>query len=175
MLPTETVLQPNPRVLVVDDDAALAETIADGLCRRGYSAVPVVSSQDASRRLHEEQVDALVTDLRMPHTDGLGLLAVSKRTSPSRPVILMTAFSAVDSAVESLRQGAYHYLTKPFKVDELALFLGRALEEARVRQEAAVLRKALRDLGHVVEKLDVDFKTLSRLLEAEAGEEAKAR
>jgi two-component system response regulator HydG len=60
-------------------------------------------------------------------------------------VILMTAYSAVDSAVESIRQGAYHYLTKPFKVDELALFLERALEDSKVRREAAVLRRALRE------------------------------
>src|SRR5580704_17432605 len=57
----------------------------------------------------------------------------------------MTAFSAVDTAIESIRQGAYHYLTKPFKVDELGLFLDRALDGARVRREATALRRALRD------------------------------
>src|SRR5262249_36998520 len=57
-------------------------------------------------------------------------------------VIVMTAFSAIDSAIECIRRGAYHYLTKPFKVDELALFLGRALEEARLRRETVALRRA---------------------------------
>lgn len=134
-----------PRVLVVDDDLALAETLTDGLTERGYDAVPMGSSADAAKRLSEEPFDALVTDLRMPTVDGLGLLAVARKVAPACPVILMTAYSAVDTAVESIRQGAYHYLTKPFKVDELALFLARAIEESRVRREAMQLRRALRD------------------------------
>jgi len=134
-----------PRVLVVDDQLAMAETIADGLIEKGYDAMAIASSRDAKAMLERESVDALVTDLRMPHIDGLGLLAVSKDTAKDRPVIVMTAYSAVDSAIESIRQGAYHYLTKPFKMDELALFLERALADADLRREAAALRKALRD------------------------------
>jgi two-component system response regulator HydG len=88
--------------------------------------------------------DALVTDLRMPDIDGLELLRISRSTAPSRPVIVMTAYSAVESAIESIRQGAFHYLTKPFKLDELVLFLNRALEDFRLRREAASLRDALR-------------------------------
>ncbi len=134
------------RVLVVDDDLALAETLSDGLQDRGYRALPEGSSAAASRRLEQEpEIDALVTDLRMPGLDGIELLALSRRLNPSRPVIVTTAFSAVATAIESIRQGAYHYLTKPFTVDELALFLGRALEEARLRTEAVHLRRALRE------------------------------
>jgi two-component system, NtrC family, response regulator HydG len=133
------------RVLVVDDDLALAETLADGLEERGYVALPEGSSTEAARRLEAEDIHALVTDLRMPGLDGLGLLALSQRLDPARPVIVTTAFSDVASAIESIRQGAYHYLTKPFKVEELALFLGRALDEARLRTEAVFLRRALRD------------------------------
>ena len=133
------------RVLVVDDHAELAETIADGLSDMGYDAVAVSSSRIAAERLAEPGWDALVTDLRMPEVDGLGLLAVSRRADPARPVIVMTAYSAVDSAIESIRKGAYHYVTKPFKVGELALFLDKALDEAKVRAEAKTLRRALRD------------------------------
>src|SRR5690242_15965638 len=99
------------RVLVVDDQLAMAETIADGLADRGYEATPVASSREATTILERERIDVLVTDLRMPQIDGLGLLAISKRTDPSRPVIVMTAYSAVDTAIESIRQGAYHYMT----------------------------------------------------------------
>jgi two-component system response regulator HydG len=134
---------PKPRILVVDDDRALAETLSDGLADRGYDAVALESSREAAQRLAADGVDALVTDLRMPQLDGLGLLEISRRTAPERPVIVMTAYGAVDGAVESIRQGAYHYLTKPFKVDELALFLERALEEARLRREVRELRHAL--------------------------------
>ena len=136
---------PKPRVLVVDDDVSMAEMLTDGLAERGYDAVPLRSSREAAKRLSDEPFDALVTDLRMPDVDGLGLLAIARKVAPGCPVILMTAYSAVETAIESIRQGAYHYLTKPFKVDELALFLGRALEESRVRREAASLRRALRE------------------------------
>ena len=134
-----------PRVLVVDDDLALAETLADGLAERGFDGVACASSTEAAKRLEEEPLDALVTDLRMPDIDGIGLLARSKRAAPDRPVIVMTAYGAIESAVEAIRQGAYHYLTKPFKLDELALFLRRALEEVRVRREARNLRETLRE------------------------------
>jgi two-component system, NtrC family, response regulator HydG len=134
-----------PRVFVVDDDRVLGETLKDGLLDRGYESVAISSSKEAARRLASEDVDALVTDLRMPGVDGLGLLELSRRATPERPVIVMTAYSAVDTAIESIRRGAYHYLTKPFKVDELALFLGRALDEARLRREAVMLRRALGD------------------------------
>jgi two-component system response regulator HydG len=133
------------RVLVVDDNLEMARTLAEGLNDRGYAAVPAGSGESAAEYLRTEQVDALVTDLRMPRLDGLGLLALSRSLSPERPVIVMTAYSAVDTAVESIRQGAYHYLTKPFKTEELALFLRRALDESQLRREAASLRKTLKD------------------------------
>jgi two-component system, NtrC family, response regulator HydG len=132
------------RVLVVDDDPDLAETLADGLGDRGFEAVACSSSVDASHRLACEDFDALVTDLRMPQVDGMQLLAVSRRLSAERPVIVMTAYGAIETAVDAIRQGAYQYLTKPFGLDELALFLGRALDDARVRREARTLRATLK-------------------------------
>jgi two-component system response regulator HydG len=136
---------PGPRVLVVDDELSMAEMLADGLNERGYDAVALGSSRHAAKALEAGGVDALVTDLRMPEMDGLELLAVARDVAPDCPVIVMTAYSAVDSAIESIRRGAYHYLTKPFKVDELLLFLARALEEARVRREASALKRELRE------------------------------
>src|SRR5262249_38834994 len=117
----------------------------EGLSERGFDAIPLGSSREAARRLADEHFDALVTDLRMPQVDGLGLLAISRKLAPERPVIVMTAYSAVETAIESIRQGAFHYLMKPFKVDELALFLDRALDDARVRREALALRRSLRE------------------------------
>ena len=132
-----------PRVLVVDDEHAMAEMLADGLADHGYEAVATASSEDALRSLGEEAFDALVTDLRMPRVDGLALLAAARKRSADLPVIVMTAYGAVDSAIESIHQGASHYLTKPFKLEELVLFLDRALDERRVRREASALRAAL--------------------------------
>ncbi len=132
------------RVIVVDDNLEMARTIADGLSERGYEAAAVGSGRDALDRLASQPVDAIVTDLRMPEVDGLQVLARSRELDPDRPVIVMTAYSAIDSAVQSIRQGAYHYLTKPFKQDELALFLDRAFADLKLRREAAALKKALR-------------------------------
>ncbi|HWZ93284.1 MAG TPA: sigma-54 dependent transcriptional regulator, partial [Polyangiaceae bacterium] len=134
-----------PRILIVDDHLSMAETVADSLGENGFDAVALASSREAARRLSDEPFDALVTDLRMPELDGLELLKISRAAAPSRPVIVMTAYSAVESAIESIRQGAFHYLTKPFKFDELVLFLNRALEDSRLRYEAASLRNTLRE------------------------------
>jgi two-component system response regulator HydG len=142
-----------PRVLVVDDQRDLAETLADGLCDRGYDAIACDSSSDAAKRLGTEPFDALVTDLRMPNVDGMALLALSRQAAPERPVIVMTAYGAIETAVDAIRQGAFHYLTKPFALEELALFLGRALDDVRMRREAQSLRAALREtvgLGSLV-------------------------
>jgi two-component system response regulator HydG len=134
-----------PRVLVVDDQLAMAETLCDGLLDHGFEAVAIGSGRKAAALLLREPFDALVTDLRMPDLDGLSLLAQSRRAAPERPVLIMTAHGAIDSAIESIRQGAAHYLTKPFKLEELVIFLNRALDEARVRREASALRATLRE------------------------------
>ena len=131
------------RVLVVDDNLEMARTLCDGLGDHGYQALAVSSGAEAIARLEAGGVDAVVTDLRMPNVDGLAVLESSRRLEPGRPVIIMTAFSAIDSAVESIRRGANHYLTKPFKQDELLIFLERALGEVRLRREAAALKREL--------------------------------
>jgi two-component system response regulator HydG len=133
-----------PRVIVVDDNFEMARTVAEGLADQAYDVIAVASGQEAIRHMRDEKVDAVITDLRMPKVDGLEVLSESRKLNPDRPVIVMTAYSAIDTAVESIRQGAYHYLTKPFKQDELAIFLKRALDEVRVRHEASALKTALR-------------------------------
>jgi len=125
------------RVLVVDDDLALVDTLADGLSDLGYEVVGTGSSLEAKELLEQHTFDALLTDLRMPGLDGLGLLAVSRKLSRERPVIVMTAYSAVDAAVEAVRRGACDYLTKPFKVRELGLCLARALAKRSPPHESS--------------------------------------
>lgn len=132
-----------PHVLVIDDQLEMAETVADGLEEFGFKGTPVSNSSEALALVGQNGHDAVVTDLRMPSVDGLAILAKSRENAPDCPVIVMTAFSDVDTAVESIRRGAYHYMTKPFKVAELALFLRRALDESALRREAKVLKAAL--------------------------------
>ncbi|HEV8550951.1 MAG TPA: sigma-54 dependent transcriptional regulator, partial [Polyangiaceae bacterium] len=131
------------RVLVVDDDLGMAETVADGLAEHGFKAVAVADTRRALAAIEDASYDAMVADLRIPGSDGLTLLAKSRARAPESPVIVMTAFSEIDTAVESIRRGAYHYMTKPFQVAELALFLRRALDESALRREARSLRTAL--------------------------------
>ena len=140
-------MQPEParRVLIVDDHLEMAQTLSDGLADYSFDAVPAQSSRQALALLGQEPFDALVTDLRMPEIDGLTLLAQVRRLYPEKPVLIMTAYGAIDSAVEAIRQGAYHYLTKPFPLDELAIFLRRAVDESRLRREATALRGVLRE------------------------------
>jgi two-component system, NtrC family, response regulator HydG len=130
------------RVLVVDDDQAFADTLAEGLSGIGWQA-RAVAAQQALELVRTRDFDVLVTDLRMPEVDGLTLLGAAKQFAPECPVIIMTAFSAIDSAVECVRRGAFHYLTKPFKVAELELYLQRALETSNLRRTARDLRRAL--------------------------------
>ncbi len=128
------------KVLVVDDKREMADTLADGLADHGYAATAVGSGREALAQVTAGTVDVLVTDLRMPDLDGLALLDAVRAAMPDLPVIVMTAYGAIDSAVESIRRGAYHYLTKPFKLDELILFVERALGERALREEVQTLR-----------------------------------
>ena len=151
------------RVLIVDDHLEMAETVSEGLNEFGFQGFVASSASEAIAAVKAGEFDALVTDLRIPGTDGLELLALSRDASPERPVIVMTAFSGIDTAVESIRRGAYHYMMKPFKVAELALFLNRALEESALRREAKVLRTALHKsidkiVGRSPQMLDISCK-----------------
>jgi two-component system response regulator HydG len=114
-------------ILVVDDKLALAETIADGLTDRGYSARALASGRQALLVLERQAVDLLVVDVRMPELDGFALLEAVRQRDATIPVIMMTAYGAIDSAVEASRKGAVHYLTKPFKLDELVALIQLAL------------------------------------------------
>jgi DNA-binding NtrC family response regulator len=120
--PSETT-----RVLVVDDRLEMAETIADNLCDRGFRALAVSSGREALRVLRSERIDALVTDLRMPEVDGLNLLRASIELDPSRPVVMMTAYGTLDTAMEATGAGVFQYLIKPFRLDALVRILEQAL------------------------------------------------
>jgi two-component system, NtrC family, response regulator HydG len=116
-----------PRVLVVDDKEEMAEMLAEDLSHRGYEGMGVTSGREAIHLLRTERVDVLVTDLRMPDVDGLDLLRESLALDPSRPVIMMTGYGSVDSAMEATGSGAFHYLFKPFRLDVLVDIVNQAL------------------------------------------------
>ncbi|HEY1697016.1 MAG TPA: response regulator [Polyangiaceae bacterium] len=116
-----------PRVLVVDDKQEMADMLADDLSDRGFHGISALSGDEALRVLRTERVDVLVTDLRMPDVDGLDLLRASLALDPSRPVIMMTGYGTLDSAMEATGRGAFHYLFKPFRLDVLVRVVEQAL------------------------------------------------
>ena len=121
------------RVLVVDDRSEMAEMIAEDLSDRGFDARAVTSGREALNLLRSEHIDALVTDLRMPEVDGLTLLRTSIELDPSRPVIMMTAYGSLETALEAVKGGTWQYLTKPFRVEVLARLLAASLSLRHAR------------------------------------------
>ncbi len=119
------------RILVVDDELEMAAMIADELGDHGYTAVALRLGTEALQRLQDESFDALVTDLRMPGIDGLALLRASRALDPSRPVIVMTGHMAIDTALEAVNQGAFHYIIKPFSLSHLVELVEDSLQAAR--------------------------------------------
>jgi DNA-binding NtrC family response regulator len=115
------------RILVVDDEFEMATMVADELGERGYRAIALRDGRQALERLEHEPFDALVTDLRMPGIDGLTLLRGSRALDPSRPVIVMTGHMAIDTALEAVNQGAFHYIIKPFTLSHLVELVEESL------------------------------------------------
>jgi two-component system, NtrC family, response regulator HydG len=132
------------RALIVDDVADMAATIANDLAEAGFEAQIASDGAAALKQFAKDPADIVVTDLRMKGGDGLDVLAGIRRADPNVPVIIMTAFGAVESAVEAMRRGAYHYVTKPFALETLRSLVERACRERTLLQENAQLRRTLR-------------------------------
>jgi len=141
--------------LIVDDNREMAGTLAEHLAEFGYDVAVEHGGAAALARAKREPFDAVVTDLRMEEVDGLDLLGALVEADPTLPVILMTAFGGIDTAVKAIKRGAYHYLTKPFKLEELRVFLDKALGERRRAVENQSLRKQVTErysLGSLIGK-----------------------
>ncbi|HEY1585680.1 MAG TPA: sigma-54 dependent transcriptional regulator [Polyangia bacterium] len=133
------------RVLVVDDDREMADTVAEYLDGKGYRAEIAVGGKAALAALKKKEFDAVITDLRMDGVDGLDVLEAARAADATRPVIIMTAYGTIDGAIDAVRRGATQYLTKPFKMEEAALTLERALGERGLRRENEQLRRAVEE------------------------------
>ena len=131
------------RILIVDDEANARTALAELLRDEGYLVETAADGFKALPKLEEFSPDLVVTDLKMPGLSGLELMDKVRERDPECVVIVMTAFGAIESAVQAMRQGAADYLTKPVNVDELSLVLSRELERKRLRAEAGQLRERL--------------------------------
>jgi DNA-binding NtrC family response regulator len=130
-------------VLVVDDEPAMREMLVSLLSEEGIHAEAAATADDAASAVRDSDFDAVVSDIRMPGRDGIALLAELREVRPETPVILMTAFGSIDSAVEAMRNGAFDYITKPFKRGAVVASLERAFERRALEQENRRLRRAL--------------------------------
>jgi two-component system, NtrC family, response regulator AtoC len=136
-------MQRNQSVMVVDDEPAMREMLVSLLEEAGIPAQPAGSVDEALSLSREREFDAVLSDIRMPHRDGFSLLGELRAARPETPVILMTAFGSIDSAVDAMRQGAFDYITKPFKRGAVLAVIERAFERRALEQENRRLRRAL--------------------------------
>ncbi len=131
------------RILVVDDERSMREVLFSMLKNEGYDATVADGGEAAIEAVRRETFDAIITDVRMPKVDGLQVLKAAKDLSPNTVVIMITAFGSSETAVEAMKLGAYDYITKPFKYDEVTLNIRRALERKRLRDENLNLKRRL--------------------------------
>jgi len=129
------------RILLVEDDPEMLALVREHLEGEGHAVVPLGHGVEAIARLRTEDFDMVLTDLRLPDLDGMEVLRVSRETHREIPVILITAFGTIETAIQAIRQGAYDFVTKPFALAEISLLVGKAWEARRLREENRRLRE----------------------------------
>ena len=180
---TGTVERQAAQVLVVDDEKNILNTV--GICLESIGMHPVLTTrpQDVAGLLADHRFDVAFVDMKMVPMNGLEVLAEVKRLSPRTSVIIMTAHGTVDSAVQAVKQGAYHYIQKPFDFEELKLLAQQVWDHHLLVQEVEELRQEVADLSvrgeiltrnrGMLEQLDIAGRvadsTLSILVEGESG------
>jgi DNA-binding NtrC family response regulator len=134
----------NSKILVVDDEPIARDNLCHALGKEGFAVSVAEDGRRAIALLRQEEFALVLTDLRMKGEDGLAVLAESRRLWPLTEVVVVTGYATVDTAVEAMRQGAYHYLAKPFKLAELRVIVDKALEKRQLRRELQELREQVK-------------------------------
>ena len=178
-------------ILIADDEESIRHVLTVLLTERGYEVRAVKDGEEALREFEARDYDALVTDVRMPKMDGLSLVRAVQASSPETTIIVMSAYGSHDLALEAMKAGAYDYLGKPFRPDEVLLVLRKAEERERLRQDNLVLRRevartratptlvaespAMRDVLRVAQKVGPTMATVLITGESGTGKEVVAR
>ncbi len=164
----------NGRVLIVDDDRELCAWLGTGLAAHGFATDSRTDPAEALEALREADVDVVVTDLNMRSIHGLDLCASVVASRPDVPVLVITAFGSLETAVGAIRAGAYDFITKPFELEELVLALERAVQHRHLRDELKRLRRVVDDARGFGELLGTSpamarvYDLVSRVADSEA-------
>jgi DNA-binding NtrC family response regulator len=129
------------QILIIEDDRRLREVLQKILNRKGFNVDLAENGSEGLKKIKQDSFDVALTDLKMPGMDGMEVLQAIKKLSPQTYVIIMTAYGTIDSAVEAIRNGAFDYITKPFKTEEILIVLEKALEDRDLRRKIDYLTK----------------------------------
>src|ERR1700749_1849531 len=132
-----------PRVLIVDDEKFIRDILADFLGMEGYVVRTAEDGQAALSELNHARYDLIISDLKMPRMGGIELLEQVGTTAPNALTVIMTGFGTVETAIDAMKRGAYDYILKPFKVEEVIHVVQRGLEKQRLSAENLRLKEAL--------------------------------
>src|SRR5512136_1277809 len=161
-------------LLVVDDDPVTLNLLKEVLTKEGYRVTTALSGEEAVRLGTDTLFDLVITDVRMGEMDGMDVLRSFKKISPETTVIVITGFGSIETAIEAIREGAYDYISKPFKLDEIKLTIQRALEQRRLVQENKHYRRELLDkyqfknvIGRTPQMFQV-YKTIAKVADTKS-------
>jgi DNA-binding NtrC family response regulator len=157
-------MQNDIRILVVDDEKIAVKNLEHILKKEGYTVVGTESGSNALKLLEEKQFEVVLTDLRMEKVDGLHILKKCRELQPDTEVIMITGYATLESAVEAMKKGAFHYIAKPFKLDLVRNIVKEAAEKVRLKQENRTLRDQIENFHGKVKIITQDT-TMQRLLE----------
>ena len=155
------------RILIVDDEQIARENLEHVLRREGYETVSVSDGLAAIGELEKEEFDLVLTDIRMQPVDGLQVLDRARELYPNIEVIVITGYASVSSAVEAMRKGAYYYIPKPYKIDEVRVLVKQAIEKRGLRREVIELRQRVHDQSKTSLLIgsSPDMETLRKMIE----------
>jgi two-component system response regulator PilR (NtrC family) len=133
------------RILVADDEQSMREFLDIMLKKEGYKVSLAANGEEVLKLIDKDLFDLILLDIRMPRLDGIGVLKKVKTSSPETIVIMITAYASADTAIKAMKEGAYDYITKPFKVDEIKLIIKNALEKKNLQKENLLLKQVVLD------------------------------
>ncbi len=142
-------------ILVVDDEEVLQDVLTSLLRREGYDTHSARSGEEALTILRDEEIDLVLLDLMLPGMSGMEVLKNVRRIDPGMVVVVITAYSSIEGAIEAMREGAFHYIPKPFKNEEVLLTIRKGLEQHRLTEENRELREQLKErfaFGQIIGK-----------------------